>query len=224
MEGVSSILPSSAQSTSGSATAQQSLNKNFDLFLSLLTTQLQNQDPLDPTDTSEMTAQLVQFSSVEQTIATNSKLEELIALTQSQSSGRAVVYIGKTVEALASAQKLEDGGTANWRYSLAEDASEVVLTIADSKGAAVYSETLTAKAGTHDFAWNGKTSDGDDAAGGTYFLTLQAKDAAGEPVQTDTRISGIPTEVDFTTNPPVLIVNSIPVSLSDVTSVKSNGA
>lgn len=224
MEGVSSILPSSTQTTSGSSTAQTALNKNFDLFLSLLTTQLKNQDPLDPTKTNEMTAQLVQFSGVEQSIATNSKLEELIKLTQTQSSGRAVEYIGKDVEALASAQKLTDGGTASWRYSLGGKANEVTLSIVDSKGATVFSKTqLTTEAGTYDFTWDGKTSEGETAAAGSYFLTAKATDAAGEPVQTDTRITGRVSEVDYTGDTPILLVGGIPVNLSDITSVKAAG-
>ncbi|MEQ9518536.1 MAG: flagellar hook capping FlgD N-terminal domain-containing protein [Parvibaculum sp.] len=224
MEAVSSILSTTVQSTSGSSDAQNSLNKNFDLFLSLLTTQLKNQDPLDPTDTNEMTSQLVQFSSVEQTIATNAKLEELIALTQSQSTGRAVEYIGKDVEALGSVQKLETDGEANWRYSIADTATEVVLSVVDANGAAVYSQTLSSTdAGTYDFTWQGETADGQTAAPGSYFLSVTAKNSTGDPIQTDTRISGRVSEVDYTGDTPILLLGDIPIKLSDITSVKAAG-
>ncbi len=154
VDAVSSILPTTTNDAA-STTAANALNENFDLFLSLLTTQLQNQDPLDPMDTSEMTSQLVQFSSVEQTIATNTNLEQLIALTKSQTSGNAVDYIGKEVEALSTASKIANGGSTSWRYSLANPSSEVTLTVIDSSGAAVYTETMANDAGTFDFTWDG---------------------------------------------------------------------
>lgn len=213
--------PSQTQATEASAsdTAKQAADENFDLFLSLLTTQLQNQDPLDPMDTSEMTNQLVQFSSVEQSIATNSNLEELISLTSSQSSDNAVQYIGKQVEALSTAREFKQGVTSDWRYSVAEDSPEIKISIVDSSGASVYSETLSEDAGTHDFSWDGSLDEGGTAADGTYFLSVTALDAAGEPVNTDVRTFGTVDTVDFTSNPPILLVDGLPVSLTSVTSV-----
>jgi flagellar basal-body rod modification protein FlgD len=218
IDAVSSILPQSTQEAA-SAAAQKSVNENFDLFLSLLTTQLQNQDPLDPMDTSEMTSQLVQFTSVEQTIATNTNLEQLISLTKSQTSGNAVDYIGKEVEALSTAAKISNGGSGNWRYSLASNASEVTLTVVDSNGTAVYTETVSEEAGTHDFTWDGTETDGSTAPDGTYFLTASALDSKGEKVNTDVRTKGIVDSVDFTADPPILMIGNIPVSLENVTSV-----
>lgn len=158
LEAVSNTVPvaqAPTTDTSASATAKQAADENFDLFLSLLTTQLQNQDPLDPMDTSEMTSQLVQFTSVEQTIATNSNLEELIALTSSQSSDNAVQFIGKDIEALSTARTLKEGETADWRFSVAEKSPEITISIVDSSGASVYKETRSEDAGTHDFSWDG---------------------------------------------------------------------
>ncbi len=222
LEAVSNTQPvtqAQATETSASQSAQEAADENFNLFLSLLTTQLQNQDPLDPMDTGEMTNQLVQFSSVEQSIATNSNLEELIALTNSQSSDNAVQYIGKEVEALSTAREFKDGETSDWRFSIAEDSPEVKISIVDSSGAAVYSETLSEDAGTHDFSWDGSLDEGGTAAEGTYFLSVTALDADGEPVNTDVRTFGIVDTVDFTSNPPILLVDGLPVSLTSVTSV-----
>lgn len=222
LEAVSNTQPvTQAQTTetSASQSAKEAADENFNLFLSLLTTQLQNQDPLDPMDTGEMTNQLVQFSSVEQSIATNSNLEELISLTNSQSSDNAVQYIGKEVEALSTAREFKDGGTSDWRFSIAEDSPEVKISIVDSSGASVYSETLSEDAGTHDFSWNGSLDEGGTAADGTYFLSVTALDADGEPVNTDVRTFGTVDTVDFTSNPPILLVDGLPVSLTSVTSV-----
>lgn len=222
---VTSILPqpttanATASNQTASSQAAEAVNENFDLFLSLLTTQLQNQDPLDPMDTSEMTSQLVQFSSVEQTIATNTNLEQLISLTKSQTSGNAVDYIGKEVEALSTASKIANGGSTSWRYSLANTSPEVTLNVIDSSGSVVYSETLANDAGTFDFAWDGKETDGSPAPDGTYFLTASAVDAEGAAIQTDVRTKGIVDSVDFTSDPPILMIGNIPVSLDNVTSV-----
>lgn len=230
LEAVSNAQPATqAQTTqtSASQSAQEAADENFNLFLSLLTTQLQNQDPLDPMDTGEMTNQLVQFSSVEQSIATNSNLEELIALTNSQSSDNAVQYIGKEVEALSTAREFKDGSTSDWRFSIAEDSPEVKISIVDSSGAGVYTETLSEDAGTHDFSWDGSLDEGGTAADGTYFLSVTALDADGEPVNTDVRTFGTVDTVDFTSNPPILLVDGLPVSLTSVTSVsepKDEGA
>jgi flagellar basal-body rod modification protein FlgD len=222
LEAVSNTVPvaqAPTTDTSASATAKQAADENFDLFLSLLTTQLQNQDPLDPMDTSEMTSQLVQFTSVEQTIATNSNLEELIALTSSQSSDNAVQFIGKDIEALSTARTLNEGETAEWRFSVAEKSPEITISIVDSSGASVYKETRSEDAGTHDFSWDGSLEDGGTAADGTYFLSVSATDADGEPVNTDVRTFGTVDSVDFTTNPPILMVDGLPVSLTSVTAV-----
>ncbi|HZZ11369.1 MAG TPA: flagellar hook capping FlgD N-terminal domain-containing protein, partial [Paraburkholderia sp.] len=81
----------------GQSTASQQLAGNFDTFLTLLTTQLQNQDPLSPMDSTQFTQQLVAFSGVEQQINTNNNLQSLIALNQSQQAASAVSYIGHSV-------------------------------------------------------------------------------------------------------------------------------
>lgn len=221
-DAIASILPqtpapTASEAASGAAT--QALNENFDLFLALLTTQLQNQDPLDPMDTSEMTSQIVQFSSVEQTIATNSNLEKLITLSENQSSGNSVEYIGKQVEALSSAAKFKNGETTEWQYSLAEDSPEVTLSIVDSNGSTVRVETISADQGTRTYSWDGSLDKGGTATDGTYFLSLTAVDDDGGSVQTDVRITGIVDSVDFTVDPPALLINSIPVRVTDVTSV-----
>ena len=219
----SSILPTTPEAATASETASntaaKALDENFDLFLALLTTQLKHQNPLDPMDTSEMTSQIVQFTSVEQTIATNANLEALIAVSRAQSSEGSVEYIGKEVEALSQAGKFVEGETTEWRYSVAEDSPEVTLTIVDSNGSAVHVETISADEGTHDYSWDGSLDDGGTASEGTYFLSVKAIDDADDPVQTDVRIVGIVDSVDFTVDPPALLVNSIPVRVSDVTSV-----
>ncbi len=114
--------------TERSASSLASLSENFDAFLTLLTSQLQNQDPLDPMDSSEFTNQLVQFSAVEQQIQANQNLETLIQLQNAQSAANAVGYIGKDVEVPSSQIMLQDG-EAKFAYTLADSVDIVVVTV-----------------------------------------------------------------------------------------------
>src|SRR6267142_4445505 len=93
----SATAAAAAPTPSGAVSAQKSLSTNFNTFLTLLTTQLKNQDPLAPMDSNQFTQQLVQFSQVEQQINANKNLESLISLTKNQASVNAVSYLGKTL-------------------------------------------------------------------------------------------------------------------------------
>ena len=100
--------------------ASKTLSADMNTFLKLLTTQLKYQDPLDPTDTSEFTSQLVQYSNVEQAIQTNEKLDSLIALNNNNLGAQAVSYIGKVAQVLGDVMPLENG-QAQATYTLDKD-------------------------------------------------------------------------------------------------------
>ena len=85
---------------------------NFQTFLTLLTTQLQNQNPLDPLDTNQFTQQLVQFAGVEQQLKSNDQLKALIAIEKSAQSTQALIYVGNTVAVDGSTQQFN--GSATW--------------------------------------------------------------------------------------------------------------
>src|SRR5512147_769924 len=123
-----------------SASAQQSLADNFNTFLTLLTSQLQNQDPLSPMDSTQFTQQLVQFSGVEQQIRTNENLEGLAAQYQAASAGAALSYLGKDAIIEGDDTYLA-GGQANWAYKLGETASDLTINVKDSSGRTIYSTT-----------------------------------------------------------------------------------
>src|SRR3954468_21748675 len=80
-----------------SATDKTTLAGNFNTFLTLLTTQLKNQNPLDPLDTNQFTQQLVQFAQVEQQMKSNDQLQTLVSLQQSAQATAALSYVGSTV-------------------------------------------------------------------------------------------------------------------------------
>src|SRR5690606_26085417 len=148
-------------SGSGSAnnTSRQTIAQNFDTFLNILTTQLRNQNPLDPLDTNQFTQQLVQFTGVEQQLKTNDFLEALLLNTQSTARADAVSYIGKEVTASGKTAELKDGG-AYWTYNAAANVANATVTIKNAAGSVVYTEAGSLNAGAGAFLWDGKGSDG----------------------------------------------------------------
>lgn len=193
----------------------QMLASNFQTFLSLLTTQLKNQDPLSPVDSNEFTAQLTQMAGVEQQLLTNDLLTGLLKAQQGDGLTGAAQYIGKDATAVWAATRFEDG-EANWSYELAADATDATLQVLDASGKVVWSGPAPDKTnGMHDFKWDGKTTGGgqvDD--GGAYTLKVVAKDGAGKAVDSQVLIRGRVTGVEMYDNTPFVIIgNSImPVS------------
>src|ERR1044072_5533234 len=107
---------SSSSSTSDSTGIDKNtLTGNFQTFLTLLTTQLKNQNPLDPLDTNQFTQQLVQFAQVEQQIKQNSQLETLISLEKSAQATTALAYVGSTVAIDGQTAALANG-KATWTF------------------------------------------------------------------------------------------------------------
>ena len=184
----------SSTTAAASATGRARLAENFDTFLSLLTTQLKNQDPLAPMDSTQFTQQLVQMTGVEQQLLTNDLLEKLVGNTGS-GVATAVSLIGKEVRADSDLGALS-GGKAEWVYKLDRAASDVKVEVLDSKGRVV--QTIAPsdnKAGEHTFTWDGKTAVGSTAAEGVYSLRVTAKDSEGSTVPTGIVAQGVVTGV-----------------------------
>ena len=214
--GVNSSTAAGSTGTSGGSAMSQ-LSSNFDTFLQLLTTQLQNQDPLDPMDTSQFTQQLVEYSQVEQQIDTNTNLQSLITQGTSQSAAYATGYLGKTVTVSGGEGSLS-GGQAQWTYNLATTASSNTLTVTDAKGNTVYTTAGKTTAGDNTFTWNGQDNAGNQLPDGTYTLSVKA--AAGSNTVTSTvTSSGAVTEVDMTNGAPQLKIGSMEVPLTSISSV-----
>lgn len=165
---------STASSTTTTASAR--LSNNFDTFLQLLTTQLKNQDPTQPMDANQFTQQLVQYSQVEQQLATNSKLDSLLAAYQTNQTTAALGYLGRKVSYDASSVTPTSAG-ATWTFTPPSTGTYTVR-IRDSAGALVKETTMAMTAGTAtDFAWDGKRSDG--ATIGTQPYTLELLSGTG---------------------------------------------
>lgn len=217
--GISSTTSTAATtSSSGASSNATEIASNFTQFLTLLTTQLKNQNPLDPMDTNQFTQQLVQFAGVEQQLKTNDRLDSILTASQSASSASATSYIGKTVTADGSASQLT-GGSAAWTLTPARAASKAVITILDSKNNVVATQTTSLAAGNQTYSWNGKTSAGLTSADGTYTIKVSATDATGTSVAVDTSLSGTVDEVDLSGSTPILMIGTQKVPLSSVQTI-----
>ncbi|HTP78740.1 MAG TPA: flagellar hook capping FlgD N-terminal domain-containing protein [Rhizomicrobium sp.] len=213
---VTSTAATAAAATQNSA--QQQLSGNFDTFLTLLTTQLQNQDPLNPMDSNQFTQQLVEFSQVEQQINTNTNLQTLINQGASQSASYAVNYLGRNVTVTNGNASLTNGA-ANWTYNLGTQAAQTTLTVTDANGNVVYSAPGATTAGNNTFSWNGQNSNGAQEPNGVYTLQVKSTAADGSTVTTAVASSGTVSEVDMTSGTPQLVIGSMEVPLSDIAGV-----
>ena len=193
----------------------QMLADDFDTFLQLLTTQLRNQDPLEPMDTNEFTNQLVQFSGIEQQIQTNTYLETLITSSQAQAVNAVVGYLGTNVTAEGVATNLADG-SASWTLQSNIAAGASTIRISDENGREVFSAPHALAAGKSSYTWDGRTSTGQPAPEGLYRIQVQGSTTNGDPVDVDTAISGKVTSVDVTGGEPVLYIEDVQVRLSSI--------
>ncbi len=183
------------EATTRASASRTSLVSNFETFLSLLTAQLKNQDPLSPLDSNEFTAQLTQMTGVEQQLLTNDLLTSLLEAQQGGGLGGATSYIGKDATAAWAATKLEDG-EASWAYELGASASSATLSVLDGTGKVVWTGPAPERStGTHDFVWNGKTTAGGQLPdGGVYSLKVVAKNGTADvtsQVLTQGRVTGV---------------------------------
>ncbi len=188
---------------SSSSSAKGSIANNFQTFLTLLTTQLQHQNPLDPLDTNQFTAQLVQFASVEQQLKQNEQLTSLINLQKGALATQALAFVGNTVAVDGSKTELD--GSATWNVKAPQDTNASIV-ITNSAGQTVFSGNYSLSAGNASFVWDGKGNDGVQYPKGTYTLTATGKDSSGTSVAISTEVQGVVDSVDLTASPPLLSV------------------
>jgi flagellar basal-body rod modification protein FlgD len=209
--GVGSVGGSSASSAASRTTIAQ----NFDAFLLLLTTQLQNQNPLEPLDTNQFTQQLVQFASVEQQMKSNDTLSSLLLSSQSSIVSSAASLVGKTVTADGATSSLK-GNKAEWNLNLPR-AGTATITIRDKNGSIVKEDTQSYSAGgAHNYVWDGKTSTGQAAADGEYTITVTGKDVSGQAFAIKTEVTGEVDGVDMSGDEPVLLIGGTRIPMRNV--------
>ncbi len=208
------------QTKTDAATSQ--LATDFNDFLILLTTQLQNQDPLSPMDTTEFTNQLVAFAGVEQQINTNQKLDSLVALGLGSALGAAQSYVGKEISYVSS-EFNHTGTPSKIKYSLGAEAVTSKISIYDEAGKVVYSTEAGKTAGIHNFIWDGSLSSGGKAEAGTYEVKIDALDINGEAVQATSVVTGVVRGTETQNGQIFVLVGDRAVALQNVLNTGSPG-
>ena len=195
---------------------------NFTTFLQLLTTQLKNQNPLDPLDTNQFTQQLVQFAQVEQQLKTNDQLASIVTMEKAAQSTLAMSFVGQTVAVDGQTTQLSNGA-AKWTFSVPKPASADV-TITNSAGQTVYSAKYTMQTGQQAFNWDGKSNNGQQQPDGAYKLSITAKDASGQSVAISTEVTGTVDSVDLSKSPPILTVGGQTFTVDQIKRITRAGA
>jgi flagellar basal-body rod modification protein FlgD len=218
VSGTTPLPTSTSGSGSLSSTTGATLAGNFQTFLTLLTTQLQNQDPMSPLDTNQFTQQLVQFASVEQQLKTNDQLTSLVTLQQTAQSTQALTFVGKTAVVDGSTAKLTNSA-ATWDLNVPTNAN-VKISISNGTGQTVFSGSYNVTAGNNQaFAWDGKGNDGTQWPDGKYTMTATGADTAGNTVAVSTQIQGVVNSVDLTQSPPLLSINGQTYTVTQIKSI-----
>jgi flagellar basal-body rod modification protein FlgD len=190
-------------------------------FLNLLLSELQNQDPLDATSTTDFMNQLTSYANFTEQQSINSSMTSLASSFSSLVTLNSVNYIGHTVEAKTNGATLTNGA-ATFGYNLSAASSNVTITVKDAGGNTVYTGAGTGNQGDNTFTWNGQTNSGAQLSdGGQYAISVTATDSAGNSVFNYSTISGTVTGIDTSTATPSLTVNGVSVSAADIIAVTS---
>ena len=220
VSGTTTVPPSSSGTSSAAAAnalANTQIAGNFQSFLQLLTTQLQNQNPLSPLDTNQFTQQLVEFAGVQQQINTNNSLATLVSLQQTAQSSQALQFVGKTAVVSGNTATMTNS-EATWEFNI-PSASNVNISIANSSGSP-FNQHFCANAGNNQvFNWNGLGSDGTQLPDGNYTLTATAKDSANNTVGVTTSVAGVVSSVNLTQSPPLLSIGGQTFTVNQVQSI-----
>lgn len=220
--GQTSGTSSSGASSSNAQTAANQLGVDYNNFLTLLTAQIQNQDPLQPMDSTQFVSQLAQLSQVEQAVQTNSNLESLKTTAGSISGLVSLGLVGRTVTVASDKMVLANGSAAT-SYKLSSDASSVSATITDGSGNVIKTLTgLPTTGGVNTpLSWDGTDDNGQKVAGGTYHVAINAKDASGQTVSYSTYPTTTVSKVDFSaTGDTVELANGDQVPVSQIVSIQ----
>src|SRR5215472_5298330 len=222
----SNVFGNSSSTPSTPATSQANLNGqiagNFTEFLQLLTTQLQNQNPLDPLDTNQFTQQLVEFASVEQEINMNTNLQTLVSLQQTAQSTEALKFVGQTVTVSGATAPLTNS-QAQWTFNPPSPAS-ATFTITNSTGQTVFTQSGTVQPGSQQFTWNGVGNNGQQNPPGSYTLNITATDTSGKSVAIPTTVTGVVSSVDVSKNPPLLNIGGQNYKVSQIINVTQSSS
>jgi flagellar basal-body rod modification protein FlgD len=219
-------VTSPATNTTGStaqaagAAGSQQIAGNFNEFLQLLTTQLQNQDPLSPLDTNQFTQQLVEFASVQQQVDMNTNMQTLISLQQTTAATQALQLVGSTVTLNGNSATLSNatGSPASWSLN-ASAGGTAAITITNSSGQTAYTGTTTLSAGNQSYNWNGQGNNGVTWPDGSYTIAVTGTGAGGQAITVTSQVQGTVSAVNMSQTPPTITVSGQSYPISSIQSV-----
>jgi flagellar basal-body rod modification protein FlgD len=174
-----SAAPAAAASAAA-ATKTSGFGGDFNTYLTLLTTQLKNQDPTKAMDAQQMTAQLVQFAQVEQSIGLNTSMTKLIGLQEAAQLTAAAPLLGRTVEVASDRLSLQDGA-ASLRLPAAGTARQAQITVLDNAGRTIRDVTVPLGAAATTWKWDGRDAAGQAVPDGAYRFAVAGRDANNAP-------------------------------------------
>ncbi|MFQ5716384.1 MAG: flagellar hook assembly protein FlgD [Nitrospinales bacterium] len=209
------------QTSPGISGPKQSLGKQD--FMKLLIAQLKAQDPTNPMDAQDFSAQLAQFSSLEQMIAINGNLEGIRKGQTTLTNSSAINLIGKTVNSPGNIIEFSPGENQALGYSLAEDAASVSIDIFNSAGQKIATLNPGSQSkGVNQVQWSGADREGHVVDEGTYTFLVQAADEEGNIVSAETFSSGVVTDVVFEDGASFAIVNGSRIPAGKISRVGAN--
>lgn len=210
-----------AQQAANTVQQRVSLADDFSQFLTLLTTQLQNQDPLAPMDSTEFTNQLVQFSQVEQQINANAKLDNLVQLQLASISSVALGYVGLDVSYLSGDMHYDGSKPVDINYALGAEAVTSKINIYNEEGALVYTADAPKSAGTNKFTWSGIKTNGDPVEPGTYSVKIDAVDKNNKAIENSTVVTGHVKGIEIQNGVVYTLIGERAVPLSSIVNAKT---
>jgi flagellar basal-body rod modification protein FlgD len=217
---IAAAASTASTASSSTASAASQISSDYNTFLTLLTTQLQNQDPTSPLDTNQMTQQLVSFSQVEQAVNTNTKLDTLIALQSTDQTAAALPLVGHTVQ-IADNKGALVNGALTFGYNLPTTSSQTTLTVTDASGNTVYQGAGNTTAGNNSFAWNGQESNGSTAPDGVYTLNVAAQSANGTAIASTVSSYGTIQSIQMSNGTATLAIGTLTEPLSAISGITS---
>ena len=214
MSTITSATTSTAQQPT-MASGSSELGK--DTFLRLLTTQLQNQDPLNPMANEDFIAQLAQFSSLEQLQGVNTQLEGLSMINTSMNNASMVNLLGQEVVAVSDRFHYDGEGSQDLLFQSSGEITSGTAVIRDESGSVVATIEVGAFGeGEQSIAWDGKDASGQPLPEGTYTVSYTAADIHGDAVEVISLVQGVVDELDFSSGTPEPSVNGVPLSLGNI--------
>ena len=204
-----------SSSTTSTAASSAKLTQDYNSFLKLLTTQMQNQDPLSPMESTEFTNQLVQFSQVEQQISQNTKLDKLVSLQNNNQTQASLGFIGLDVEATGNAFSY-DGNPVKMSYTLPETSTSTKIQIKNEKGVIVRTMDGVRSTSRQELTWDGKKSDGSAAPAGNYTMSVVAPKSDNKLMTATTTVFGRVSGIEAGNGVTTLMMGKVPVKMEDV--------